>query len=59
MVGDQVNTVVSSANLMMVLESCLATVVGEQGVQEGTEHTPLRGTCVAYPYQLGAAHQKV
>jgi hypothetical protein len=60
-------TVVLSANLMIVLESC-HTVVGEQGVQEGTKHAPLRGPgvenqsgrCVAaYPYHLGAAHQEV
>ena len=51
---------------MMVLESCLA--VSEQGVQEGTEHAPLRGPCVehqrggcviTYPYHLGAARQEV
>ena len=36
-------TVVSSANLMMVLESCRRAVMSEQGVQEGTEHAPLRG----------------
>ena len=29
---------------MMVLESC--AVVGEQGVQEGTKHSPLRGPYV-------------
>jgi hypothetical protein len=43
-------------------------VVGKQGVQEGTEHAPLRGSgvedqhgrCVAtYPHHLGAAHQEV
>jgi hypothetical protein len=37
-------------------------VISEQGVQEGTEHTPLRGPCVedqcgecvvTYPYHLG------
>ena len=42
-------------------------VVGEQGVQEGTKHSPLRGSCVedqrgrcvvAYPYHLGAALRK-
>ena len=41
-------------------------VVGEQGVQEGTKYTPLRGPSVedqrgrrvvAYPYHLGAARQ--
>jgi hypothetical protein len=41
------------------------TVVGEQGVQEGTKHTNLRGPSVeeqrgrcvvAYPYRLGATH---
>jgi hypothetical protein len=41
------------------------SVVGKQGVQEGTEHTPLRGphvegqrgACVvAYPHHLGVAH---
>ena len=40
----------------------------EQGVQEGTEHAPLRELCVedqcgrcviTYPYHLGAAHQEV
>jgi hypothetical protein len=44
------------------------TVVGEQGVQEGTKHTPLWGSCVkcqrgggdvAYPYHLESAHQEV
>ena len=43
-------------------------VVGEQGVQEGTKYTPLRGPSVedqrgrrvvAYPYHLGAARQEV
>ena len=43
-------------------------VMGEQGVQEGTEHAPLRGPCVddqrdrcvvIYPYHLGAARQEV
>ena len=43
-------------------------VVGERGVQEGTEHAPLRdprvveqrGRCVvAYLYHLGAARQEV
>ena len=43
-------------------------VVGEQGVQEGTKHAPLkgprvveqRGRCVvAYPYHLGAVRQEV
>ena len=43
-------------------------VMGEQGVQEGTKHTPLRGPSVedqhgrpvvAYPYHLGAARQEV
>ena len=43
-------------------------VVGEQGVQEGTEHVPLgsssvegqRGGCVvAYPQHLRVAHQEV
>jgi hypothetical protein len=56
----------SSANLMMVLGSYLA--VGEQGVQDGTEHAPLRGSsnedqrgrCVAtYPHDLGVARQEV
>jgi hypothetical protein len=44
------------------------SVMGEQGVQEETEHAPLRGPrvedqrgrCVViYPYYLGAAHQEV
>ena len=44
------------------------TVMSEQGVQEGTEHAPLRGPCgedqrgrcvVAYSYHLGAASQEV
>ena len=62
-------TVVSSANLMMVLGVVPGrAVVGEQGVQEGTEHAHLRGTCVedqcggcveSYPYHLGAAQQEV
>jgi hypothetical protein len=43
-------------------------VVGEQGVQEGTKHAPLRGPSVVdqrgrfvvvYPYNLGAACQEV
>ena len=43
-------------------------VVGEQGIQEGTMYTPLRGPSVkdqrgrrivAYSYQLGAALQEV
>ena len=43
-------------------------VMGEQGVQEGTEPAPLRGPgvedqrgrrVVAYPYHLGAARQEV
>ena len=43
-------------------------VMSEQGVQEGTEHAPLRGprvedqrgACVVtYPYHLGAARQEV
>ena len=42
--------------------------MSEQGVQEGTEHAPLRGSCVedqhggwvvTYPYHLGAARQEV
>ena len=44
------------------------TVVGEQGVQTGTKHAPLRGhhvkdqhgrCVVAYTYHLGAASQEV
>jgi hypothetical protein len=43
-------------------------VVGEQGVQEGTKYTPLRGPSVwdhrgrrvvAYPYHLGESCQEV
>ena len=43
------------------------TVVGEQGVQEGTKHTPLRGPrvegqcgggVVAYPHHLGPSTQE-
>ena len=43
-------------------------VVGEQGVQEGTKHAPLRsprvesqhgGCVVAYTHHLGAARQEV
>jgi hypothetical protein len=43
-------------------------VVGEQGIQEGTKYTPLRGPSVkdqhgrrvvAYSYHLGAARQEV
>ena len=43
-------------------------IVGEQGVQEGTEHAPLRGSSVenqrgrcvaAYPHHLRAARQDV
>jgi hypothetical protein len=61
-------TVVSSANLMMVFAVPCCVVVGEQGVQEVTEHAPLRdssvedqrGRCVAtYRHQLGAALQEV
>ena len=42
--------------------------MGEQGVQEGTKHAPLRGPrfedqcgrcVVAYPYHLGSARQEV
>ena len=42
--------------------------MSEQGVQEGTEHAPLRGPCVEgqhvgcvvnYPYHLGVACQEV
>ena len=52
----------------MVLELCVASVVGEPGVQEGTKYTPLRGPrvedqhggcVVTYPYHLGAACQEV
>ena len=41
-------------------------VMSEQGIQEGTEHSPLRGPCVedqrgrcvaTYPHPLGAARQ--
>jgi hypothetical protein len=44
------------------------TVVGEQEVQEGTKHTPLRGPrvedqhgkcIVVYPYHLGVERQEV
>ena len=54
----------SSVNLIMALKSY--TVVGEQGVQEGTQHTPMWGSCVkgqcgggdvAYPYHLESARQ--
>ena len=43
-------------------------VLSEEGIQEGTEHAPLRGPCVedqcggyvvTYPYHLGAARQEV
>ena len=41
-------------------------VMSEQGVQEGTEHTPLRGPRVedqrgrcTYPYYLGLARQEI
>ena len=43
-------------------------VVGEQGIQEGTKHAPLRdlsvedqrgSRVVAYPYHLGSALQEV
>jgi hypothetical protein len=42
--------------------------MGEQGVQDGTKHAPLRGPhvddqcgrcVVAYPYQLGVDRQEV
>ena len=45
-----------------------SAVMSEQGVQEGTEHASLRGSCVedqcggcvvTYPYHLGAARQEV
>ena len=61
-------TVVSSANLMMVLELFGHAVVGEEGVQEGTNYTHLRGPSVedqlgrrvvASPYHLGVARQEV
>jgi hypothetical protein len=56
--------VVSSANVM-VLETC--TVMGEQGVQEGTKHAPpgprvdgQRSRCVvACPPHLWVARQEV
>ena len=57
-----------SENLMMVLELFGHAVVGEQGVQEGTKYTPLRGPSiedqrgrlvVAYPYHQGATRQEV
>jgi hypothetical protein len=44
------------------------TVVGEQRVQDGTEHVPLRGPpvegqrggcVVVYPHHLGAVHQDI
>jgi hypothetical protein len=53
---------------MMVLELFGHAVVGEQGIQERTKYTPLRGSSVkdqrgrrvvAYSYQLGAARQEV
>lgn len=43
-------------------------VMGEQGVQEGAEHTPLGDPCVedhhgggvvAYPHHQGSAHQEI
>jgi hypothetical protein len=52
----------------MVLVVPGRAVMCEQGVQEGTEHTPLRGPrvedqrggcVVTYPHHLGTAHQKV
>ena len=52
--------------MMMVMRD--HAVLGEQGVQEGTEHAPLRdssvedqrGRCGAtYPHHLGAARQEV
>jgi hypothetical protein len=56
-----------SANLIE-LEVCVTTVVGEHGVQEGTEHVALWGPCVedlciggvvSYLNQLGATRQQV
>ena len=58
---------------MSKLDDCVGVVhghavVGEQGVQEGTKHTPLwdprvEGQCgggdVAYPHRLGLARQEV
>jgi hypothetical protein len=47
---------------------CGNAVMGEQGVQEGTKHSPIkgplieghRGECVvAYPHHLGVARQEV
>ena len=62
-------TVVSLANLMVGVGVMLGhTVVAEQGVQERTKHTSLRGTSVenqhgrcvvAYPYHLGAVQDPV
>jgi hypothetical protein len=60
-------TVVSSANLHLHFNDGVGamlghTVMSEQGVQEGTEHAPLRCPCVedqcsgcvvTYPYHLG------
>ena len=60
-------TVVSSANLIIELEAYMANaVVGEQGVQERAEHTPLwdpsgerqrSGDVVSYLHHLGAARK--
>ena len=72
-------TVVSTANLNQIKSNQMMVndgfgvmpgraVMSQQGVQEGTEHAPLRGPhvedqrgrCVdAYPYHLGTAHQEV
>ena len=66
-VGDQASCVIGKCNdgVGVVLGR---VVMSEQGVQEGTEHVPLRGHCledqhsgcvVTYPYHLGGARPKV
>ena len=57
-------------HLFAISDFCVVlshAVMSEQGVQEGTEHAPLRGPRVAdqrgrcgvtYPYHLGAACQE-
>jgi hypothetical protein len=56
--------VVSSENLMMVLELCLATQSWvnskyRRGLGTHPGGAPVLRISVAYPYHLGAAHQEV
>ena len=66
-VGNQGLPLVLSANLMIELETYLATPSWVNGVQEGAEHAPLRGPSVedqrcggvvAYFHHLGSENRK-